>query len=225
MPNYILLSEKEWHKILFENLRKENSTSNWVLIDSVEDFNIKNLEEIKPDKIFIPHWSRIIPSSIFLNFECIVFHMTDLPYGRGGSPLQNLIIRGHKVTKLSAIKVDEGIDTGGVYLKRSLSLTGTAKEIFMSAIPIIENMILNIINNNLTHAPQLGEAIIFKRRKPQDSNFIDIDNLNDLYDFIRMLDCEGYPHAFIETNSIKIEFTNAKLNSNNLTADVRIFKK
>jgi methionyl-tRNA formyltransferase len=144
MPNYILLSEKEWHKILFENLRKENSTSNWVLIDSVEDFNIKNLEEIKPDKIFIPHWSRIIPSSIFLNFECIVFHMTDLPYGRGGSPLQNLIIRGHKVTKLSAIKVDEGIDTGGVYLKRSLSLTGTAKEIFLSAIPIIENMILNI---------------------------------------------------------------------------------
>ena len=30
--------------------------------------------------------------------------MTDLPYGRGGSPLQNLIIRGFESTKISAIE-------------------------------------------------------------------------------------------------------------------------
>ena len=27
------------------------------------------------------------------NYKCIIFHMTDLPFGRGGSPLQNLISR------------------------------------------------------------------------------------------------------------------------------------
>jgi len=36
----------------------------------------------------------IILKEIFENYEIILFHMTDLPYGRGGSPLQNLIVRG-----------------------------------------------------------------------------------------------------------------------------------
>ena len=51
-----------------------------------------------------------IPTEIFTSFECIVFHMTDLPYGRGGSPLQNLIVRGHKKTKVSALKVVKEVD-------------------------------------------------------------------------------------------------------------------
>ena len=47
--------------------------------------------------------------------------MTDLPFGRGGSPLQNLIVRGYKSTKLTAIKVQSGIDTGDIYLKKPFS--------------------------------------------------------------------------------------------------------
>ena len=43
--------------------------------------------------------------------------MTDLPFGRGGSPLQNLIVRGFEETMTSAIKVTKGIDTGDIYLK------------------------------------------------------------------------------------------------------------
>lgn len=35
------------------------------------------------------------------------------------------------------------------------------------------------------------------------------DNLtiNKVYDFVRMLDAEGYPKAFIPLNSLKIEFS------------------
>jgi len=49
--------------------------------------------------------------------------MTDLPFGRGGSPLQNLIERGIKKTKISAIKVDGGIDTGDIFFKRDWTFT------------------------------------------------------------------------------------------------------
>ncbi len=63
--------------------------------------------------------------------------MTDLPFGRGGSPLQNLIVRGHKQTKISAIKVVEAMDAGDVYLKEELDLYGTADEIFMRASKIV----------------------------------------------------------------------------------------
>ena len=43
--------------------------------------------------------------------------MTDLPYGRGGSPLQNLIANKIYDTKISAIRAEGGIDTGRIYLK------------------------------------------------------------------------------------------------------------
>ena len=99
------------------------------LISRKEDFTIERIDLISPIKIFIPHWSYIIPPSIFEEYECIVFHMTDLPYGRGGSPLQNLIVRGLTSTKLSALRVEAGLDTGPVYLKTDLSLLGTAEEI------------------------------------------------------------------------------------------------
>jgi methionyl-tRNA formyltransferase len=226
MNRYIFLSEKEWHKELFNNLKKTFINDEWFLVDKKLDFNLDNVNEINPRKIFIPHWSYIIPGSIFNKFECIVFHMTDLPYGRGGSPLQNLIIRGHKETIISAIKVEASIDTGNIYLKKSLSLEGTAKEILLSATVIIGEMIAEIIQNGITPIPQKGEVVEFKRRKPEEGNILELNDINLIYDYIRMLDCEGYPNAFIETDSIKIEFSKANLESNNnLTAHVRIFKK
>jgi len=39
--------------------------------------------------------------------------MTDVPYGRGGSPLQNLIVRGHTETKLTALRCVRDLDADG----------------------------------------------------------------------------------------------------------------
>lgn len=226
MSKYIVLSEKEWHIELFNNLRNIFLNDDWILITTKTEFILDELVKIRPDKIFIPHWSYIIPNSIYSKYDCIVFHMTDLPYGRGGSPLQNLIVRGHKTTKISALKVSDGIDTGDIYIKKSLSLDGTARDILISTTPIIEEMIVEIINHKLVPVPQKGEVVEFRRRKPDDGNIINLSNIQDIYDFIRMLDCDGYPNAFIETDSIKLEFFNANLLSeNNLTANVRISKK
>jgi methionyl-tRNA formyltransferase len=226
MSKYIILSEKYWHIDLFNNLKNKFKKDEWVLISTKADFILDKLKKINPNKIFIPHWSYIIPENIFSAYECILFHMTDLPYGRGGSPLQNLIIRGHETTKISAIKVSNGIDTGDVYLKKNLNLKGTAQEIYTSATPVIEEMIAEILQINISPVVQTGEVVEFKRRTSQDGNIINLKDINQIYDYIRMLDCDGYPNAFIENDLIKIEFSNAELNSKNiLIANVRIFKK
>ena len=226
METIILLSEKKWHKDLFLQLKITFPNYNWIHIDNKIDFNSKQLEFYKPIKIFIPHWSYIIPHEIFINYECIVFHMTDLPYGRGGSPLQNLIVRGHKETKISALKVEDGIDTGFIYLKKTLQLNGTAHEILLRSSAIIEEMIFEILNDDLKPVPQVGIVEIFKRRKPEESNIAHLENLEQVYDYIRMLDGEGYPNAFLEFGKFKIEFSNAIHNSEHeILANVRIIKK
>lgn len=225
MKKFILLSEKPWHDEMFENLSARNGEA-WKRIRFNEDFSVDKLIEYRPEKIFIPHWSFIIPKEIWMHFDCVVFHMTDLPFGRGGSPLQNLILRGLKRTKISAIKVNEGIDTGDIYLKSDLDLSGTAKEIFTRSVPIIQKMISSIIDLQLKPYSQEGEVVQFVRRKPEQSDISSLSTINEVYDYIRMLDCEGYPNAFLETSHFKYEFINCVVRADNsLEANVRISKK
>lgn len=221
MTNFLLLTEKEWHDSLFRNL-KNRKGENWSRIKKKEKLSFTFLNKFKPDKIFIPHWSYIIPENIWIKYECIVFHMTDLPYGRGGSPLQNLIVNGHKKTKVSAFKVSKGVDTGPIYLKKNLELSGSAKEIFYRSSEVIYKMIAEIIDNKLIPIPQTGEVKTFKRRSADQSDISHLSKLDSIFDYIRMLDCDGYPKAYIEINGIKYEFNNVKHNNNSLEANVRI---
>ena len=226
MKKYIVLSEKSWHRKTFENLKNRFPEDDWILMTDREQFNEARLEEVKPDRIFIPHWSYIIPKEIYKQYQCIVFHMTDLPYGRGGSPLQNLITRGISNTKISAIRVEEGIDSGPVYLKKDLLLSGTAREIFLRASIVIEEMIGDILKKDPVPQSQHGEVITFKRRKPEDGDIARLDSIASVYDYIRMLDCEGYPKAYIENENFRFEFSRAALESEKeIFADVRIIKK
>lgn len=227
MKTYAIVSEKQRNKTLIDTLQSEIKSINWILIDDKHTFNPAFLDAHRVNKIFIPHWSYIIPSEIYLNYECIVFHMTDLPYGRGGSPLQNLIVRGHSETKISALRVVKELDAGAIYLKRDLSLLGTAEEIYNRANGVIEGMISEIVSNNIEPIAQEGDIVKFQRRKPEDGNISDLEDLKTTFDYIRMLDAEGYPHAFIETPNLKLEFTNANFNTDDeiITAHVRIFKK
>lgn len=226
MENILIVSEKRWNKELVSHLQSTMPQYAFYLISQKEDFTVERIDSISPVKIFIPHWSYIIPSAIFERYECIVFHMTDLPYGRGGSPLQNLIVRGLTATKLSALRVEAGLDTGPVYLKMDLSLSGTAEEIFVRANKLVGKMIVEIIQNNLQPVPQEGDSVVFKRRKPEQSDMSGLEKLEEIFDYIRMLDADGYPHAYIEKGEFRYEFTRASIKADgSIVADVKITKK
>jgi len=221
MQNIIIATIKEWNiENYFKLKNKYKENYNFHLITDKDELTIDNIKEINPKYIFFPHWSWIIKKDIYSNFNCIVFHMTDLPYGRGGSPLQNLIINKVYDTKISALKVDGGLDTGDIYLKKDFNISiGSAEENFIKLSNIIfDKMIPNILANNLIPQKQYGKVTTFKRRKPQDSDILYLKNINinKLYDFIRMVDADGYPKAYINLDKIKIEFTEVQLKSKKL---------
>ena len=148
--------------------------------------------------------------------------MTDLPFGRGGSPLQNLIQRGIYSTKISALRCVKELDAGPIYMKKDLSLHGNAEEIYMRASKVCCDMVIEIINNEVMPVAQNGEVTVFKRRKPTDSNIAALDSLVSVYDYIRMLDADGYPHAFVEVGNLRFEFDRAALKDGFIEADVKI---
>jgi methionyl-tRNA formyltransferase len=221
----IIASPHERNDALVEFVRFKLPDRRIIQINSPSDVTLEFFKKIGPEYIFFPHWSWIIVSEIYTNFDCIIFHMTDLPYGRGGSPLQNLIIRGHKETKISALKCSSILDGGPIYLKCPLSLHGTAEEILSAASNIISEMILEIVDKKLIPVEQKGDVIEFNRRRPEDGNLFKLSSMSEIYDYIRMLDGKGYPKAFVDTEYTHMEFNDAKLCDGYVEAKVVIRRK
>jgi len=222
--SYIIAYNRPWCGTLSGRLEKKTN-ENFIAIDKKEDLNQAYLNSINPEYIFFPHWSYIITEEIYQNFNCVIFHMTDLPYGRGGSPLQNLIVRGHWETMISAIRCVKEIDAGPVYLKKPLSLLGNAEEIFIRANQIIEEMIVEILDTNPQPEPQTGEVEKFTRRKPEDGDWSGTKSLDEVFDYIRMLDAEGYPPAYVRFGDYKLEFSRASRKVGAVVANVKIIRE
>lgn len=221
-PAIVICTQKSWNIANAKKLiEKYEGIYDISVITEKEKLCAETLEVLQPEYIFIPHWSYIIPESVFGTYPCVVFHMTDLPFGRGGSPLQNLIVRGFTKTKLSAIRVDAGLDTGDIYLKEDLELSGTADEILRRASELIfTKMIPYILEKRPKPVPQNGVAVCFKRRKPKDGRLLPEMDLKTIYDYIRMLDGEGYPPAFLEMGDYTLRFSEAELQGGKVTAKV-----
>jgi methionyl-tRNA formyltransferase len=222
--NYVIAASRPWYWGLGPELQ-EHFARPFATVQREQDLDVAKLRKLQPRYVFFPHWSAKIPEEIFDRFECVVFHMTDLPFGRGGSPLQNLIARGIYETRISALRCSPVLDGGPIYLKRPLSLEGNAEEIYVRAAGVIGKMIAYIVKHEPAPVPQTGQPTVFRRRTPEESDMASLADLRKVFDHIRMLDAKGYPHAFVETEHLRLEFRRASLSTDSVQAEVTIKRK
>jgi methionyl-tRNA formyltransferase len=218
---YLVAGCKSWHRRVFDEVLSKLA-GDWHYVGKREELTLAKVRELRPRYAFFLHWSWKVPAEILAEVECVCFHMTDVPYGRGGSPLQNLIVRGHRDTKLTALRMTPDMDAGPVYLKRDLSLDGGAEEIYLRACALSADMVKEIVRDEVEPLPQKGEPVNFKRRKPEESEITKLHSLDHLHDFIRMLDAEDYPRAFLSHAGYRFEFSRSALYDGRIVADVRI---
>jgi methionyl-tRNA formyltransferase len=224
--NILVLSRRKYDYINFHELTLNFPEYEFLLIRNKEELNDVDLTQLNPKFIFVTNWSWIIREEITEKYKTILFHMTDLPYGRGGSPLQNLITLGNSETKISAVEMSNLIDAGRIFFKETLDLKGSAQEIYERASKIIYAlMIPRLLNEEIIPISQTGKIVEFKRRSPKESYIdCDIDDIRKLYDFVRMLDAEEYPKAYINHGNYRIEFFNSRLEDDTLLCEVKVRK-
>ncbi len=82
------------------------------------------LEQIQPDAIVVVAYGRIIPRWMLdlPRFGNINVHASLLPKYRGAAPIQWAIARGESATGVTTMRLDAGLDTGDVLLKREVSI-------------------------------------------------------------------------------------------------------
>jgi methionyl-tRNA formyltransferase len=218
---FVVAATKSWNRRVFDE-RLRTLPGRWLLVDDREGLTLDFLQAAAPDVVFFLHWSWLVPKEILDLYECIGFHLGDVPYGRGGSPLQNLVARGHHETYLTAFRLTKEFDAGPVYAKRRVSLEGGAEEIYIRASEIAASVVAELVQEPKEPVPQEGEAVVFERRTPADSEIPQLSDLRKMHDFIRMLDAEGYPLAYLNHQGFRFEFYRSTLYEGRIEASVRI---
>ena len=82
------------------------------------------LSEIDPELIVVVAYGKILPESVikYPKFGCINVHGSLLPEYRGAAPMQRAIIDGKKVTGVTTMYMDVGLDTGDMLLKAEVDI-------------------------------------------------------------------------------------------------------
>ena len=116
------------------------------------------------------------------------------------------------------------VDSGAIYCSQDITLQGSINDIWYSIADITSELIKYCVDNNPLPKPQKGTPQTFKRIKDNTIKINENENINSIYDQIRMVDGAGYPLSYMEINGFKLEFSRAKLEDEEILADVRIKK-
>lgn len=120
------------------------------------------LEAIRPDAIIVVAYGRIIPDWMLAlpRFGNLNVHGSLLPKYRGAAPIQWAVANGETETGITTMRLDAGLDTGDVLLRRSLAVgpEATSPELYpqlaaMGAELLVETL-AGLADGSVTAQPQ-----------------------------------------------------------------------
>jgi|2_EtaG_2_1085320.scaffolds.fasta_scaffold01056_10 methionyl-tRNA formyltransferase len=215
---FLVSKKNDWSNHLFSSIKEEHECKYFNDGSYVEAL----INFARPDWIFFFHWSNLIPAEVYKNHRCVVIHTGNLPQGRGGSPIQNQILDGIVESRVNAIAVERKIDSGGVYCSLPITLQGNLYDIWMTIANLARLLIKRCVDESPLLKSQEGSIQTYKRRKENQIPFSEMQNLNQVYKFIQMLDADGYPNPYLKIDGFKIEFSRAKMSDGDVLCDVKI---
>tara|TARA_R100001463_G_scaffold125798_1_gene183317 strand:+ start:1748 stop:2407 length:660 start_codon:yes stop_codon:yes gene_type:complete len=201
MKNILCITYRDWACKIYDMLEQSLTEYNFRIIRDKKSYNSDIIDEFKPDIILWYGWSWIIPSDVVDKYDCICLHPSPLPKYRGGSPIQNQIINGEKMSAVTVFKMNEGIDDGAIIRQLPMSLSGNIEDIFNRMVELGFSITCDFLKNGFYLIEQNDEiSTYYSRRKPNESEItyeeITTKSAEYIYDKIRMLR-DPYPNAYI----------------------------
>ena len=85
---------------------------------------IEQMRALNPDVMVVVAFGQILPKALLdiPKYGCVNVHASLLPKYRGAAPIQWAVIRGEKVSGVTTMQMDVGLDTGDMLLKAEVPL-------------------------------------------------------------------------------------------------------
>jgi UDP-2,4-diacetamido-2,4,6-trideoxy-beta-L-altropyranose hydrolase len=175
----------------------------WILkgyaVSWVHDSNMIH----KSDFCFLLSYGKKVEEDFLReNPNSFVVHESDLPKGKGWSPVTWKIIDGYSHIPVSLLSVSEKIDSGDIFLTSKIDLDGDEliEEVRQKQFECTKNVCLKLIENfeeiKINRVKQEGTSSFYKKRSKKDS-ILNIDkSIKDQFNILRVVDNIKYPAYF-----------------------------
>ncbi len=179
---------------------------------------ISIIQDINPEVIVVVAYGQILSKKLLdiPQHGCINVHASLLPKYRGAAPINWALIRGEKVTGVTTMFMDVGLDTGDMLLKAELPIEecDNAGTLFSKLSELGSNLIIETLEGikkgTLSRIPQDNTISTYAPLLSRDQSRIDWDKSSkEINDLIRGMN--PWPTAWTTLNDKKIKIFEAKI--------------
>lgn len=173
------------------------------------------LEEYRPDIIVVVAYGQILPEYVlnFPKYGCINIHGSLLPKYRGAAPIQRAVIDGEKVSGVTSMYMEKGLDTGDMLIKRELPISreATAGD-YHDALAVLGGSVLletldKIKEGSLTPEKQNDSLSTYASQLSKAEGEIDWNNTSEaIYNKVRGLNPWPMAYSFIGGKRFTVDF-------------------
>ena len=163
---------------------------------------VEKIKSKEPDFIVVAAYGMILPREILDIAPCINLHASLLPKYRGASPVQEAILNGDKFSGVTAMMMEEGLDSGDMlsfsYIKLSnkIRVNELMEKLSFMAGDLIVDTLKNF--NSLKPIPQLRANASHCKKIKRVDGLISFDLSADEI-FRRFRAFYGWPETFLES--------------------------
>ena len=178
------------------------------------------------DIVFILGYTKILSENFLIkNNLNLVIHASNLPKGKGFSPVQWQILENKKKIPFCLIEAAKKVDSGSIFIKKYLMLKGDEleNEIRFKQAELTIKLIKLFLKKypNIKGINQKGKSTFYKRRYKKDSRLKINKSIIHNFNLLRIVNNEKYPAYFIHK---KQKYILKIFKENKFKNNVRILK-
>ncbi len=175
--------------------------------DSVED-----VLSYKPDLIMTCAYGQLVPRKILEapKYLALNVHASLLPKYRGGAPMHWSIIKGEKETGVTLMRMDVGMDSGGMLSSRTVQIededmmSDVEAKLMEVSKSLIHTDLPLYLDGKLDFVEQDPDQVTFAYTISREDEYIDFSrNVVDVYNHIRGLISWPVSYAVLEGVNVK----------------------
>ena len=116
---------------------------------------VQELLTIECDYIIVAAYGQILPRSILDHAPCINLHASILPQYRGASPIQQTLLNDDKQTGVTAMLMEEGLDTGDILKIETIEVPKDmmVETLFDSLTQVASNLTVEVLQHFQSYTP------------------------------------------------------------------------
>ncbi len=166
-----------------------------------DDAVVETLWGIECDFIVVAAYGQILPKPVLDHAPCVNLHASILPQYRGASPIQQSLLNGDSETGVTAMRMEEGLDTGPILEIRRLPIAPdeTAGSLFRRLTDLAAEMTPDVLRRfgSLTPVPQNDAEATHCRKITKADGLVTFDDARTIYNKYRAF--TPWPGIYLES--------------------------